>query len=223
MNTIRTPDARLAAVGANVRGDFIYDIGTDHAILPIYLCSVGKISRAVASDINRGPLLRAEKNISDAGFSDRIKTVLSDGLEKLEDEQPTDIVIAGMGGILIRDIIEKSTVARTAHLVLQPMSHAHILRGYLTENGYEITAETLARDGDKVYQIISADHTGKNGDYSEIERYLGRLNIENRDKHPELFSLLLQKNIDTFSKKVAGGDLSSVGLYNEFLSLTEER
>lgn len=221
MNDIIKLDARLGAVADFVDGNFLIDVGTDHANLPIFLCQTKKISRAVASDINRGPLERAEKNISLHGLDDKIETVLSDGLTKLEDYRPTDIAIAGMGGILIKNIIDLSDTARRAHLILQPMSHAHILRGYLISHGFKIKDEALAEDASKAYQIISAVYTGENTNYTDAELYIGRKNVDNRDKYPQVFSKHLGKLIDTFSKKVRGGEKSAEPLYNEFIKLSK--
>lgn len=204
------PDARLSAVADMVCGDFLCDVGTDHAILPVYLCLAGKIRRAVASDIRKGPLEAARRNISSCGLSDKIETVLSDGLLSLGGYSPTDIAIAGMGGILITKILGASELSKKAHLVLQPMTHAHTLRLYLTQNGYEITGEALAADGDKIYQIISAVFTGNNTEYTPLELYLGKLNIENRDKYPGLFSAHLKCAVYTWQKKLAlGGDTAA--------------
>ena len=221
MNIVKL-DARLMTAARFVEGDFLCDVGTDHASLPIYLCQTGRIRRAVASDINAGPLARAEKNVRLCGLSDVIETVLSDGLRSLEKYAPTDISIAGMGGILIKDILSASETAKTAHLILQPMSHAHILRGYLLGAGYEICDEALAEDDGKIYQIISARHTGKTEPYTEAELYVGKKNVEKRDVFPELFSKHIEKLIDTFSKKVNGGDASAEALYTEFLKLKNE-
>ena len=54
------------------RGAVFADVGTDHAYLPIFLLEEGKISRAVCSDINEGPLLNAEKNASEHGVLEKI-------------------------------------------------------------------------------------------------------------------------------------------------------
>lgn len=222
MSDTLKPDARLLAVAKFVRGDYPCDVGTDHAILPIYLCKTGKASHAIASDVNRGPLLSAEKNIRGEGLSDKITTVLSNGLEKLGEYSPTDIIVAGMGGILISEIISASEAARRAHLVLQPMTHAHVLRKFLTENGFSIEDETVAEESGKIYQIISASHTGKSEKYTPTELYLGKKNIENREKNP-LFEKLLDAHIATFAKKVRGGDTSAETLYGEMLALKGEK
>ena len=82
------------------------DVGTDHAHLPVWLCETGKIKSAIAMDVRRGPLLRAEESIRLAGLEDRIRLRLSDGLEQLRAGEADSIVIAGMGGILIRTILQ---------------------------------------------------------------------------------------------------------------------
>ena len=160
MTGFRKPDPRLSAVGELVSGRFLIDVGTDHAILPIYLCLAGKIDSAIASDIKKGPLENAKKNISEHGLSEKIQTVLAPGLCGMDNLSPSDIAIAGMGGIMIKDIIAPSAVARRARLILQPMTHAHILRDYLCKNGFEITEERLAKADGRVYVIMTAVYTG---------------------------------------------------------------
>ncbi len=223
MTNFQKPDPRLFAAAKLVRGDFIIDVGTDHAILPVYLCLSGKISRAIASDINRGPLERAKKNIERNGLSDKIEAVLTAGLCGLDDRSPTDIVIAGMGGIMIKDIISTSALAKKAHLVLQPMTHAHILRGYLTENGFDICEERLARADGRVYVIISAQYTGKGCDYSEAELYSGRFTDEYKSKNSALCSEHYEKLLSTLKKKTElGGDKTAARLYNEIYEMKKE-
>ena len=106
-------DQRLLTVARLVRqGAYLADIGTDHGYLPVYLVQTGRISRAIAADINENPLKQAVSAISAHGLDRQIKTVLSDGLKQVDDHVE-DIVIAGMGGELIGSI----TVSYT-HLTL---------------------------------------------------------------------------------------------------------
>lgn len=147
---------RLAACASLVRrGAFLCDVGTDHAYLPIYLCESGVISRAVASDINEGPILRAKENIAAHRLADKIDTALTGGLHSLEERGFSDIVIAGMGGLMIRDIISEAPFLRDEKisLVLQPMKNEDELRLWLSENGFLIADERLALDSGKIYQI----------------------------------------------------------------------
>ena len=168
------------------------DVGTDHAHLPIYACGHGICPRAVASDINRGPVENARRNIAAAGLSDRIATVCTPGLDGIEKYVPEDITIFGMGGELIASIIDAAPWTRdpAIRLVLQPMSHAEILRAYLLENGYLILDQTLVKE-DKVYQIICAEYDGVRRVEDDMAQWFGSHNVERM--HPLLGELLENK------------------------------
>lgn len=174
---------RLAACAAYVSdGGVVIDVGTDHGYLPCHLVSEGKCSRAYACDIAEGPLNSAKEHILQSGLEDRITAVLSDGLLGLGDGAAmgaTDIVIAGMGGELIADIlskgIETKKLNRSARLILQPNSKAAFLRQFLAENAYEILSETAVRDGRFIYVVICAEYTGKADWPSMVEATVGKL------------------------------------------------
>ena len=137
-------DERLAAAASFVRTDRrICDVGTDHALLPCFLCEQGAMS-VIASDVNANPLEAARANIEKYGFSDRITLLQSDGLRSVP--PCDDIIIAGMGGELIAQIIGGcSFVSGDTRFILQPMTKAEILRRYLYANGYEILQEKALR------------------------------------------------------------------------------
>ncbi|MCC8195724.1 MAG: class I SAM-dependent methyltransferase [Ruminococcus sp.] len=152
---------RLLCCSEMVRGGVLADIGTDHAWLPIYLVENGKCERAYACDIAEGPLSFAKKNIASAGFEDKIATVLSDGLTMLSDESISEIVIAGMGGEMIRDILANGLEkAKTANLILQPNTRAWELVDWLCRNGFEIAEQKVVADGKFVYPVINAQYNG---------------------------------------------------------------
>ena len=161
---------RLLTAVSYVRGGrLVADIGTDHAYLPIYLCEQrkltpvtagnGEILCAVAADINKGPVERADEHISEARLTKYIKTVQTDGLNGLDLYDPADIIIFGMGGELIASILAAApwVNAEGKRLILQPMTHAEKLREYLLAAGYAIVGETLSREGDRIYQTICAE------------------------------------------------------------------
>lgn len=150
----------------------LVDCGCDHGYVSIYAARHGKAERITASDINRGPLENAAREIFSAGLSGKIKTVLTDGLRGIE---PHDcVVIAGMGGELIADIISHAPwTKRECTLVLQPMTRAEILRGYLYREGFEISSEKIVTEGRHIYCVIVARHTGKT-DYEPYEKYISR-------------------------------------------------
>ena len=165
---------RLMTAVPYVRGGcLLADVGTDHAYLPIYLCEQGRLTPviagngeslcAIASDINKGPVERADQHVEAAGLSGVIRTVRTDGLTGLDAYDPADIVIFGMGGELIAAILEAAPwVNREGRrLILQPMTHAEKLREYLLSTGFAIVGETLSREGERLYQTICAEPAPK--------------------------------------------------------------
>lgn len=201
--------ARLSEVASYVReGAVLADVGTDHAYLPLYLLLSGKIKGAVASDVRKGPLERAREHISlFPGLSDKIETVLCDGLSGIGKYSPTDISICGMGGELIAEIIDKAPFTKSSeiNLILQPMTMEHKLRRYLSENGYEIKKESIVAEGNKLYQIMLASYSGKSENITEVEALLGKYNIEHRTKE---LSLLVKKHMKALKKQIDGRSLS---------------
>lgn len=175
---------RLSAAASFVRvGSVVADIGTDHAYLPIYLVEKGIAPLAVASDVRKGPLDRANAHISACGLSNRIKTLLADGLNGIEAYRPNDILICGMGGDLIASILDGSDYVRNpaVRLILQPMTMAHRLRYYLCRNGFRILDEELVLEKDsKLYQILVAQYSGVPTEISPAEAYLGEINLKKR-------------------------------------------
>lgn len=171
--------ARLLAAADLVRRDSIVaDVGSDHAYLPIYLCLTGKIRGAVASDVNEGPLARAMINVKEYHLEKRISLLLADGLAGIEKYSPDDIVICGMGGELITEILKKAPWTKNGkiRLILQPMTHADKLRAYLADNGYSVIDEKLVKE-EKIYQLICAEYTGTPETCSELELIFGKHNI----------------------------------------------
>ena len=175
---ILTP--RLASAASFVRkNSVVADVGTDHAYLPIALVLGGISKSAIASDINEGPYLRALTNIRSHSLSGKITALCTPGLDGIEKYSPTDILICGMGGELIAAIIDGApwTKNEKIRLVLQPMTHAEILRKYLIDNGFSIVDEKIAKE-EKIYQIICAEYTGASEEFSELELIFGKINIE---------------------------------------------
>ena len=203
MSAEKKLDGRLlSALPYLTQGGTVADIGTDHAYLPIEILRRGIACRAVACDVNPGPIESAKRNITDAGMSDRIDTLLTDGLHGVEAFHPTDVVIFGMGGELIVKILSEAPWIKNGGigLILQPMSHAEILRGWLLENGFSIKGETLSFE-DQYYQTVYAVFTGCAEDYSEEELFFGKLILNGNS--PYLFDFLKRK-ADRLSKIIEG-------------------
>ncbi|MBO7254503.1 MAG: SAM-dependent methyltransferase, partial [Clostridia bacterium] len=163
------------------KGTRLLDIGTDHASLPIDLIKSGIITSAIASDVNKKPLERAESKIYKNGLSNRIVTILSNGFENIPENTFDCVAICGMGGHLISEIIEKGkSKAKNCDLILQPMSYPEALRYYLSTNGFEIINEAFAYDNGKPYVIIQARYASINTNFSYGELLFGKFRPNNQ-------------------------------------------
>lgn len=227
MDKYKITDRRLAAAAKFARkGGRVADIGTDHASLPIYLVGNGIAPTALACDINEGPLSSAKSNIAASELSDKIRTMLTDGLEHIEAFAPEDIYILGMGGELIARIISDSDIPkkRGVRLILQPMTHAYDLRASLWRGGFNIVDETLVRDRERVYQIIVAEFDGIPRAATECELWLGRINIKRGGME---LAELAAAYMSAIGKKIKGlsdagkRDHSAEDLYEQFKAIAE--
>lgn len=155
-------DQRLACVASLVRpGSRLADIGTDHALLPVWLVGKGICPGAIAADLREGPLRAAERTIQKAGLEERIEVRLGDGLSPVGADEADDIVIAGMGGETIAAILAAADWVRSGRYnwVLQPMSRPEELRRWLLTNGFTIAGERIVRDASRRYTVIQAQYT----------------------------------------------------------------
>ena len=156
---------RLATVGDLIpRGSRLADIGSDHAYLPVALMLENKLSFAVAGEVVEGPYQSAKTQVSKSNLTDKIIVRLANGLDAIEPEDQIDVIsICGMGGTLIRDILEagrkKNRLTGKERLVLQPNIGEPTLRRWLMVNDYSIIDETIVEENRKLYEIIVAEKT----------------------------------------------------------------
>ena len=183
---------RLLKIAQCIDCDVLADIGTDHGYIPIFSVDNGFCKKAIACDINVGPLISAKENIELYNLNGKIETRLSNGLEALLPMEADTIVIAGMGGLLIRDILTDGAekIGNETTLILQPMVAVDQLREFLLKNGYDILKEHLAREGDKFYNILCV----KKGQcqYSEKEILFGK-GLENDENYNDY--MVFHKNV----------------------------
>ena len=199
-------DDRLYLAASFVReGRVFADIGTDHAYIPIFLINTGKNPAALACDINEGPLERAKEHAEKYGCTKEISFYLADGLSglPLKEKNVTDIVICGMGGELIADIIKESDYVKNPNvrLILQPMTKPEKLREYLSSAGFKETDSGAVTADGKPYQCMVYTYTGEPYELSEIEKLLG---TSGGIKKSESYFALLGKYIKMTEKKLKG-------------------
>ena len=174
---------RLKTVASFVRTSrVIADIGTDHGYIPIYLCLEDTIDRAIACDVNREPVRRAACNINRYGLGGRIETRLGDGLKPVKTGEAEGAVIAGMGGMLIIDILDecREKTGALGELVLQPQTDVDRVRKYIHSIGFKIDDEAVIFEDGIYYNVIRAVRDKEKYD-SEADYIFGRINIRRKD------------------------------------------
>ena len=161
MNIPLSPRLRLCC-GFICPGDRVADVGTDHGYLGIWLLQQGIASHVIASDIGEGPLSAAVANAKKYGYTDKMTFCLSDGVQNIPHDFDT-LVCAGMGAETMISILSNGPWLRSKQyrLILQCQTKTHLLRRFLSENGWRITEESVVRDGRFLYTAMEVEwHPG---------------------------------------------------------------
>lgn len=194
-------DRRLKQVVDYIpKGSVLADIGSDHAYVPCYALQQGMIEKGIAGELNVGPMEAAKAQVNLIGAQDAIDVRLGDGLAVLHEDEATCISICGMGGSLIRSILEagKDKLGAVERLILQPNVDGQHVRSWLLEHGYALVEEAIVEENDKVYEILVGEK-GTETIYSEEpneqswQLLFGPYLIEER---PEAFKLKWSREAD---------------------------
>lgn len=194
---------RLAALAAYVpAGSIAADIGTDHAYLPIFLVEEGICPRVIATDLNPGPFRSAGRKVEEHNLGNKIELRLGDGLKPLKPGEADVLVLAGMGGNTIREILAASpdVIKTVRRLVLQPMADPGDLRSWLAANGWKISDEELVEESGRIYVIITAD-PGREETADPLLLELGPRLLEKKDP---LLITYMERIIDKYERILAG-------------------
>ena len=215
-------DPRLSAVASLVkRGNRLIDIGTDHAYVPCFLVSSGVCPSAVAADLRKGPLQNARQTIAACALEHAVETCLSDGLDAIAPQKNCTVVLAGMGGLLIAELLQRTpwVFDPAVQIVAQPMSHAEDVRRFFFENGFALEREVCAADGRHLYCAMAAHFTGEKATPSPAMPYGGLL-FRSEDSTAQRYLRLqferLKKRRDALA--AAGTDEHEVTRLNAVLS-----
>ena len=181
----------------------VADVGTDHGFLPVSLALQGYCGNLFATDIHAAPLEAAKRAAEEAGVKDRIRFCLTDGLDGIDSNMLDTIVIAGLGGDLICSILDRAewTMDPAYRMILQPMTKAEVLRFWLCNNGYEISAEHLVQENGRIFRILSVRFSGDNTPMTDAELYLGKTSLAEREA---CYGQLLEQEIERMRKKTEG-------------------
>ncbi|HOQ07698.1 MAG TPA: class I SAM-dependent methyltransferase [Clostridiales bacterium] len=204
-------DGRLGMIAENIpKCRILADVGTDHAFIPIHAVKASICEKALATDVRPGPLMNAEKNIVKHGLDRFIETRLGDGLEPIHESECDVVVIAGMGGPMIRRILEVSEekAKKFSLLLLQPNNASEAVRRWLYDNGFSIIEEKLAEDDRKLYCLIKTRWTGVYEKGDDFDCYIGKRLMESNDP---LLKPYLEKKLGELNTIINGRSKSDPG------------
>ena len=202
---------RLEAICSLIpQGAKLIDVGTDHAYVPLFLLKNGIVDHIWASDINLGPLKCALENAAAHGMSDSLTLYQSDGLDSCHcyDNFYNNIIIAGMGGEMICDIILRSKYVRDhcPRLILQPMTMQPYLRKTLGDNGFDIIKEVIVFEDGKYYLIFECEYCDNPSILSEFEIAFGK-GIINKISEADKLSIDYLNHQRVVMTRIADGKL----------------
>ena len=208
----RTKSERMIAIVGMIEYEQIADIGTDHGYIPIFACLSGYVKSAIGCDILPGPLSTAEKNIKEYNLQDHISLRLGNGLTPLKIGEADTIIITGMGGKTIIDILNMKQnnryVAKTAkQLILSPQSSVPSVRRIVHDFGFIIKNEIMMKENNRYYNILNCVVGSET--YSPEEYLLGKILIQEKSDYfveylqSEIMHIkkILDKPIDSKKRK----------------------
>lgn len=167
------------------KGAYFADIGSDHAYLPCYVCLNDLSAKSIAGEVNEGPYQSAVETVNSFDLETMIDVRLGNGLDVIQDEAVTEIVIAGMGGGLIRNILEagKAKLDHVKRIIVQPNIGERNVRKWFSNNGYTIVDEVIMSENNHTYEIIVADRMNSDSTtsmYNEKQQLFGPFLLEEK-------------------------------------------
>jgi len=154
----------------------LYDIGSDHAYLPIEAIKAGKVTHAYAIDNKQGPIDSAAANINAAALNEKVTAIKASGTEALKHDADC-VSIAGLGGKTIHDILLNSDFKNVKRFILQPNAHAQVVRSLTKKRPLAIVKEDIIEERGEIYPIIVMEKGHQTLD--DIDLYIGPFLREN--------------------------------------------
>ncbi|MBP3243311.1 MAG: Nif3-like dinuclear metal center hexameric protein [Ruminococcus sp.] len=212
-------DKRLQKCADLVSGEgIVCDVGTDHALLAAELINSGKCSKVIASDVKEGPLLAAAKTVKKYGISNKVQLILSDGLKDVPLKGVSDVVIAGMGGETIAEIIRCADRREHTNIrwILQPMTKPEVLRKCIYDMKLCITEEYVVLEDKKMYVVMCAEHNPDCRRLSEFDAIYGF--FDNDDTLAENYRNRLANRYDNVALTLSDAGYREEGIHNNAIA-----
>lgn len=194
---------RLKAVASLIeKGSRVADIGTDHGLLPVYLMQKNLVSYIVATDCKEGPLRAVRENLTRYNLTEEIKVKKGWGLTPLQPGEVDTVVISGLGGNTILEIVDRAGSSLSCRYILQPVQHIFKLRRGLVSRGFIFEDELLVRGDGRYYTVISGRFQGAGAEkYSDFELMVGPVLL---NKRPPILRGYLQELMTKWKKILKG-------------------
>lgn len=202
-----------------IKGEAVADIGADHALLSIYLLEENLAPSVIIGELGDGPYERALQAVSHCNVKEKIEVRQGDGLQILEPGEVSSIVIAGMGGNTISDILayDWKKAASFKYYVFQPMSKAGVLRKALAEQGWPIIEERLLYENGHYYVLICSKPGFKPYELDDLEIDIGPLILKGDKRIKNEFLKIYQAKYNNIYKNlVYSGNNNKLILIEEY-------
>lgn len=158
-------------------GQTVADVGTDHGFLPIFLWESKKSPKVILADISNGSLQKSIDNVQMQNYNEEIVKKyfdfrLGNGIQVLENGEVDVVVIAGMGGVLMTEILGQDLMKTKSlnKIILQPRNGQGKLRWWLLNNGFNIKEEKIVREGKFICEIIGAEPINTDSNLIELPK-----------------------------------------------------
>ena len=181
MKKVKIPPRLTSVAELVVIGESVADIGSDHALLACYLVGEGYCPRAICGELGDGPYYRTLEAVRMYGLENLIQVRQGNGLGVLAYGEVSTVVLAGLGGNTIVDILSMSPGKTQSfnRLVLQPMNALLEIRRLASINGWKIERETVIQDGDFYVNLVLNPKYRQTYKLSEAELRWGPLLMTN--------------------------------------------
>lgn len=152
-------DERLTQIANLVDYGKVADVGCDHGKLGYYLIGTDRASEVIATDISAPSLAKASELAKENGVSEFMQTRLGNGLDVVDSGEVDSVIIAGLGGDVIANILHNACTAgkKFSHFILSPNTHAERVREEIVFSGHTIVYDECMECAGKRYTIIKTD------------------------------------------------------------------
>ena len=131
------------------------DIGADHGRLSLHLLAQGRCRHMIVSDISEYSLKKARHLLAIHGMDSRASFICADGLDAVN--RPVEaIIISGLGGKTIADMLKRQPIPYDAQLILSPQTALPAVRKVLGGISYRLLREQVVKEADRYYHVMCA-------------------------------------------------------------------